>query len=354
MNKRFLKAAVGFAAVAIIAVMCVLSPRGAYADDGGAGAYTGKIEHIFTHELVYDTDKAFAASNKLRDCFDKDHLTTKEFDALLHSVYERGYVLVGLNRVLSGEPLVLEPDKKPLVMSFDDMTYDTVDKGCIDRIFMRDGKLYDYAENAEPQVTRERENITLLESFIEAHPDFSPFGDRATVCVNGYNGLLGYRVTPDCKVSEARLENDTRECKALVDGMKKLGYTFASHTYYHSYFNGTGAKELERDCKKWQTYIRPIVGDTRVLCYPAGIHDAKSGKNGIFKRYGFDVFLCVGSFGCTDYESSRPDETYIYRKAFDGTSLRLYGKLYSHLVDTAAIYDTSRFRPFSYKGNYKF
>lgn len=313
--------------------------------------YDGNVEHIFTHELVFDTAKAFSPKNSVRDCFDKDHLTAKEFRALLVELYKNDYVLVSLDASLSGAVKVPH-GKKPLVMSFDDMTYDTVNRGCIDKIIISDGKICDYTKNAQPQMSRERENVTILESFIEQHPDFSPFGARATLCVNGYNGILGYRCTPDSKASEQKQAEETTECKKLVAELKALGYSFASHTYYHKYFNSSSASMIEKDCIAWQKYIEPIVGNTRVLCYPAGEHKAKSAKNDIFKRYGFDVFLCVGNFSGTDYERASTDAKYLYRLPFDGTALRLYQKSYAHLADTRAIYDDTRFRPFSYKGGY--
>ncbi|MDE6293137.1 MAG: polysaccharide deacetylase family protein [Clostridiales bacterium] len=314
--------------------------------------YDGKVEHIFTHELVFDTAKAFSPNNSVRDCFDKDHLTAKEFKALLNELYKNNYVLVSLDKVISGESITVPRGKKPLVMSLDDMTYDTVDRGCIDKIIISDGKICDYTKSAQPQVSRERENVTILESFIEQHPDFSHVGGRATLCVNGYNGILGYRCTPDCKVSDQKQAEETEECKKLVAALKDLGYTFASHTYYHRYFNSSSASMIEKDCAAWKKYIEPIVGATRVLCYPAGEHKAKNAKNDIFKRYGFDTFLCVGNFAGTDFERASTDAKYIYRLPFDGTALRLYEKSYAHLADTRAIYDETRFRSFSYKGGY--
>ncbi|MDE7464347.1 MAG: polysaccharide deacetylase family protein [Clostridiales bacterium] len=344
------------ATVAVFAIVAVgLILTFGFADRVFAGdlvEYDGKVEHIFTHELVFDTAKAYSPKNPVRDCFDKDHMTAKEFKALLDELYKNGYVLVSLDKVIGNGPLTVPQGKKPLVMSFDDMTYDTVNRGCIDKIVISDGKVCDYTKNAEPQITRERENVTILESFIEQHPDFSHEGARATLCVNGYNGILGYRCTPDCRVSEQKQAEETKACKELVAALKDLGYTFASHTYYHRYFNGSSADMIENDCIAWQKYIEPIVGKTRVLCYPAGEHKAKSSKNEIFKRYGFDVFLCVGNFAGTDYERASTDAKYIYRLPFDGTALRLYGKSYAHLADTRAIYDDTRFRPFSYKGGY--
>ncbi len=357
-NKRVVAALI---AVAVIIAVCFMPGGGftakAHADEVKTTVeefveYGGEVKHIFTHELVFDTAKAFSSENKLRNCFDKDHLTAKEFKALLGELYKNDYVLVKLDEAIGGEPIMLPRGKKPIVMSFDDMTYDTVNRGCIDKLVLSDGKIYDYTKNASPQLSRERENVTILESFIEAYPDFSPNGARATLCVNGYNGILGYRCTPSCNVSKRKQASDAAECKELVSALKALGYTFASHTYYHKYFNSCSANEIEKDCAAWRKYIEPIVGKTRVLCYPAGEHRAKSEKNGIFKRYGFDVFLCVGDFEGTDYERKSADAKYIYRLPFDGTALRLYEKPYARFADTRAIYDGTRFRDFSYRGTY--
>lgn len=337
------------AVAACLTVLCGFS-RDARVDD--LVVYDGKIEHIFTHELVFDTSRAFSPENSLRDCFDKDHLTAKEFKALLGELYKNDYVLVSLDRVISGAPISVPQGKKPLVMSFDDMTYDTVGRGCIDKLLTVDGKLCDYTKNAEPQITRERENVTILESFIENHPDFSHGGARATLCVNGYNGILGYRCTPDSNVSEKKQADEAAACKKLVATLKDLGYTFASHTYYHKYFNSCSASMIEKDCAAWRKYIEPLVGKTHVFCYPAGEHKANGAKNDIIKRYGFDTFLCVGDFAGTDYERASADAKYMYRLPFDGTALRLYEKSYARLADTRAIYDGARFRPFSYKGAY--
>lgn len=322
------------------------------ASDPDLVRYDGKIEHIFTHELIFDTDKAFSPKNSLRDCFDKDHLTAKEFSALLDELYKNDYVLIGLDTALSEKPLFIPRGKRPVVMSFDDMTYDTVGRGCIDKIILSDGQICDYTASAVPQITRERENVTILESFIASRPDFSFDGCRATICVNGYNGILGYRVTPDCRVSDAYMNKEIAACKELVRELKARGYSFASHTYYHKYFDTTSAQTLEKDCAAWEKYIEPIVGETETLCYPAGKHNAASAKNGIFKKHGFKVFLCVGDFDGTEEERADVAARYVYRLPFDGTALRLYGNRYARMADVRAIYDSARFRPFSYKGFY--
>lgn len=339
-----------FAATALAALAISSAVAPAPTERTAAARPVGTVEHIFTHELIFDTARAYSPSNSLRDCFDKDHMTAKEFSALLSSLYDNGYVLVSTAAAVAGD-VELPEGKRAVALSFDDMTYDTVNRGCIDKIIFDGGKLSDYTKNAEPQITRDRENVTILESFIEAHPDFSHGGARATLCVNGYNGILGYRVTPTCRVSDEYMARETEECKRTVAAMKELGYEFASHTYYHRYFDSMSAADIERDLEMWDRYIRPIVGDTRVMCFPSGAHNAKAAKFGAYGRHGFDIFLCVGA-GATEYERGMANATFVYRKPFDGTALRLYRERYSHLVDTAEIYDNARHRPFSYKGGY--
>lgn len=334
--------------ILVIAVTALLlsggaRPQAAVANDSNA------IAHIFTHELIFDTAKAYAPGNSVRACFDRDHMTSLEFKRMLNALYNNGYALVSLDYAINGT--MPSTDKKPLIMSFDDMTYDTVGRGCIDKLILQGGKLCDYTASATPQITRERENVTILEEFIEEHPDFSFEGARATLCVNGYNGILGYRITPDCKVGDAYMQKERVECKALIEHMKGLGYTFASHTYYHEYFKSMSQERIRADIAAWKKHVAPIVGDTDVLCFPAGEHNAASAKTRIYTANGYKVFLCVGS-GATDAEKAAA-ELYLYRRPVDGTALRLYRSNYAHLFDTKSIYDTSRYLPFSYKGGYR-
>lgn len=345
MEKTVLKKALYLLfAVAAVAACFILAPI-----DRAAAQNAEGVTHIFTHELVFDTAKAYSPNNSLRNCFDKDHLTSREFRSLLDGLYKNDYVLVSIPDALSGKACV-PSGKRPFTLSFDDMTYDTVNRGCVDKVIIDGGKVCDYTRSATPTVTRERENVCILEKFIEEHPDFAQDGARPTLCLNGYNGILGYRISPDCAVSEKYRAREIEEAKRTVAELKRLGYSFASHTYYHSYFDSVSAERLEKDCAMWKKYIEPVVGETRMLCFPAGKHSVKSPKFDIFRRYGFDTFLCVGA-GATEYEKTT-GEAFVYRKPFDGTALRLYRKAYADIVDTAAIYDTSRFRPFGYKGGY--
>ena len=130
-------------------------------------------------------------------------------------------------------------------------------------------------------------------------------------------------------------------------------YFYNTLTKKKQIFVPLNSKEVRiYSCAAWEKYIEPIVGDTETLCYPAGKHNAASAKNGIFKKHGFKVFLCVGDFDGTEEERADVAARYVYRLPFDGTALRLYGKRYARMADVRAIYDSARFRPFSYKGFY--
>ncbi|MEG1499938.1 MAG: hypothetical protein RR400_02620, partial [Clostridia bacterium] len=78
--------------LAITAILCQSS--GAVFAAGNLAPYSGKIEHFFTHELVFETNKAFSPNNKIRKSLDMDHLTTKEYENILQSFYEKDFILV--------------------------------------------------------------------------------------------------------------------------------------------------------------------------------------------------------------------------------------------------------------------
>lgn len=66
-------------------------------------------------------------------------------------------------------------DKKPLILSFDDVVYASKNKGkgMSDKIIVTDnGQLAAYTEKHTPQIHGE-EFVSILEEFIVKHPDFS-------------------------------------------------------------------------------------------------------------------------------------------------------------------------------------
>ena len=227
------------------------------------------VEHFFTHELIYNTDLAFSNKNSLKNNFDRDHLTVAEFKKILNSLYNANYILVNFEDVyeeLDGRYVKkTNPDfngKKPLILSFDDMTYDTKGRGIVEKILVKDGEIYDYSSIEEEKYSQDRDCVTVLEKFIEKNPDFSYNSARAILCVTGYNGILGYRVFEGTYLNEKKLEKEEKKLIELIKTLKEKGYRFASHSYGHLNTAFASYEKFRTDITKWDNEVKKYVGET--------------------------------------------------------------------------------------------
>ena len=94
------------------------------------------VEHLFTHNLISHPEIAFAYGNTYGKNLDEDCLTPKEFRAILNALHQNGYALVnatetfaecdgGAHRI----PFLFPENKKPLILSFDDIVYARKNQG---------------------------------------------------------------------------------------------------------------------------------------------------------------------------------------------------------------------------------
>ena len=109
-------------------------PEGGARDGITYAAYDGVVEHLFFHPVVAYPELAFDGDNQANG-IDDYMVTVGEYNKILQSVYEKGYVLVDIGDVWSeiagedGQPrmvrntLYLPEGKKPLILSFDDTNY---------------------------------------------------------------------------------------------------------------------------------------------------------------------------------------------------------------------------------------
>ena len=108
---------------------------------GKVDAYTAKknacveykpedVAHVFTHSLVVDVERAFDGDSRAA-AYDDDMLTLDEFEKIIASMYENGYVLVSLHDMvdvavdgtMTKKSIWLPEGKKPVVFSQDDLSY---------------------------------------------------------------------------------------------------------------------------------------------------------------------------------------------------------------------------------------
>ena len=161
------------------------------------------IPHIFFHTLIADTARAFDGDPE-QGGYNQFMATIKEFNAVLQSLYERGFVLVdihdvagpqqqadGSTKYVAGD-IYLPAGKKPIVLSQDDVCYyeymtdsdsdgkpDKGGDGFASRLLVKDGKLTcEYVDADGQTLYGSYDLVPLLDDFLDQHPDFSYRGAR--------------------------------------------------------------------------------------------------------------------------------------------------------------------------------
>lgn len=302
--------------------------------------FEGNIENFFTHQIINRPDLAFNKENKYRFNFYRDCVTFTEFERFLNEMYKNNYVLVDIYdcyKVIDGKvtkkDLYLPKTKKPFILSFDDMSFDTRNKGMSDKLILdSNGNIATFTKNNKIQVEYNKEAIPILENFIESHKDFSFNGARGIICPTGYNGILGYRIN---KENEG-YKSEREKIKPLISKLKNLGYRFASHTFNHIQVGNVSLDTLKKDCFRYYDEIIPVIGETNILSFPCGSFTFNESKVKLLNSYGYNIFLCVGT---TKQEIYDNNNLYIKRHVLDGGSMLKYRKQLLPIIDTTKIYD---------------
>lgn len=300
----------------------------------------GKITHIFFHTLIVDEERAFASEK--RDDYNKVMTTVDEFKQIIQSMYDRGYVLISLHKIAKME---VQPDgtekmvkqeirlprgKKPFVLSEDDVCYYEYMEGhgmagrlCLDE----NGRVVNEYVDADGNVLYGSYDVlTILEDFIEEHPDFSYQGSKGILAFTGYDGVLGYRTsdfwyaenceyyisTPENDAEKANdhtspnpnIEQDKQTARQVAQAIRDLGWEMASHSWGHPSLKDVSYERLVWDTDMWEREVEPIIGETDIILYPLGAdvgewmassYSADNAKYSKLKSAGFDYFCNVDS-----------------------------------------------------------
>ena len=295
-------------------------PEGSARDGVTYAAYDGVVEHLFFHPVVAYPELAFDGDSK-SDGIDDWMVTAGEYLKILESVYEKGYVLVDIADCWSeqtdesGQPrmvkntLYLPEGKKPLILSYDDVNYYEymLANGFTYKLIIgEDGKLWSWGKDPQGKevVSRDLDAVTILDKFVEEHPDFSPFGAKGCLSLTGYEGILGYRTQTDSKSwtaeQEANRQKEIEAVKPIVAELKRTGWTFGSHTWGHISVNTRTFDTVTADMQKWFAEVGSLVGETSVLFYPFGGRldgDDVQQSGPAFRwmqEHGFRIFCSVG------------------------------------------------------------
>lgn len=331
------------------------------------------VVHLSFHTLIADPTRAFADAG-YGTGYRTSHVTCSEFSGILGELYANGYILIDLedmvtisesaDGVLSFTPktLYLPQGKKPLMLTETNVNYyaymvDGNNDGIADKdgdgfasklVVDGDGNITaQYINPNGDSITGDFDLVPILERFIQAHPDFSYKGARATLAVSGYEGIFGYRIDAKSKnkLSSADYEQEVADAQFLVDALRAKGYTIACYTYGNLAYGKLGVDEIQADLTKWQQEISPVLSDVTMLVYAKSSElddsDYNSAKYAALRQAGFSGFFGISTDGST---WAKVDSDYLRqdRILVTGSTLQKNPGWFSGMFNPSEIRDAAR------------
>lgn len=332
-----------------------------------------QVTHVFFHSLIVDTSKAFDGDYKAAG-YNQVMTTLSEFQAIIQSMYDRGYVMVSIydlaeideNGVMKAKKIHLPKGKIPFVLSQDDACYyhSQDGDGFATRLVLdAEGKVRnEYVQDDGSVVTGDYDVVPLIDRFVEAHPDFSYCGAKGIVALTGYNGILGYRTDISYQTQPEDLYDDKKQwlaahpdfnldteragAKAVADAMKAEGWLFASHTWGHKNMSDVSMERLVTDTESFQENVDPLIGGTDIIIFAFGA-DINAGEDytgeekfDYLKSKGYNYYCNVDS---NKYFVQIQDSYFrMGRRNLDGYRMYYNPELVEDLFDAGAVFDAAR------------
>lgn len=286
----------------------------------------GAIPNLSFHVLIADPSRAFS-NREFGGQYNRNFVTTDEFEKILNQLYVNGYVLVDMDSFIaetvtgetitySSKSLYLPDGKKPFMMTETMVNYfnymidgnadgvpDKDGAGFASKLVLRNGEIKAEMVNSVGEtVVGNYDLVPILEDFIEAHPDFSYQGARALLAVTGHEGVFGYRTNKsviDTK-GQAYYDSEVAAAKEVAAALKSAGYEFASFTYKNEKYGDLDATTIRKDITNWTAEVLPILGscDTLVFAKTSDISangDYSNSKFNVLYDAGFRYFISHAS-----------------------------------------------------------
>lgn len=275
------------------------------------------IPNLSFHVLVADPARAYADKD-FGGLYNRNFVTTDEFQRILEQLYLNNYVLVDFDSFVSGNtdlegnatffsvPIKLPEGKKPVMITETMVNYfaymvDGNNDGVADAggdgfasklVVDANGDIKaEYVDiNSQTQIGN-YDLVPILEDFIKAHPDFSYRGARATLAVTGHEGIFGWRcnTTYIASVGQAYYDEQVLGAKEVVAALRNKGYRIACYSYKNEDYSQLNANQIQADLTSWNDQITPILGqvDTIVFAKESDIRDYTGPKFNVLFTSGF-------------------------------------------------------------------
>lgn len=311
--------------------------------------FKGTVEHIFFHPLILDKEAAFKGPKWNSDNMDNWFVTVEEFNKVLESLYNNNYVLVDANdlyeevevngiKLMKKKNTKVPKDKKPLIISIDDLSYNEGMRSSTAQKLILDpnNQLATYRKDkAGKEVIGYDETVILIDKFVEKHPDFSIKGAKGIIALTGYEGIFGYKSDYD----SPNYATERELALKVANKLKENGWKFASHSYGHDDNQKVSLGYFKRDTDKWEKEVATLVGSTQIYIYPHGSSlPEESDKFKYLQSKGFKIFYAVGSEA---YEKISNNTLAVMgdRMAVDGITLRHRRKNFLKFYDAKEVID---------------
>ena len=336
------------------------------------------VTNLSFHPLIADPSVAFANNiyGGTDGSYNENFITVNEFSAILEQLYANGYMLVELEDFIGttkgadgsityeAQSVYLPAGKKPLMITQTHCNYynymaDSDEDGEIDAggsgfasklIIGADGKLANEMIAADGStVTGAYDLVPILEAFIEAHPDFSYGGARATLAFTGYDGLFGYRTSALNKenMEEADYNAELQAATTVLSALRSKGYHLACNTYQNRAYGEMDNDSIQEDLNAWANEVTPLLGsvDTLVYASDSDILDDTGAYSSdtyeLLKAAGFKYFIGFCDSG-SRWVHVGGDYVRQGRIMVTGYNLNANSTWFSGMFDTATVIDSAR------------
>jgi len=331
----------------------------------------GAIPNLAFHVLVADPSRTWT-NQHYGGQYNRNFVTTGEFEKILEQLYNNGYVLVDMDSFIaetvtgetitySSKPLYLPDGKKPIMITETMVNYynymiDGNDDGAPDKdgagfatkLVVQNGAVKAaMVDSTGETVIGNYDLVPILEAFIEEHPDFSYHGSRALLAVSGHEGVFGYRTNKSVvdTMGQAYYDSEVAAAKEVVAALKEAGYEFASYTYADQAYGKWDATTIQKDISKWTAEVLPILGSCDTLVY-AKTSDISA--NGDYTTSKFNVLYGAGFRYFISHTTGDPSckiaGNYVrqLRIMVTGTQMAHAANTYAKYFDSQSVLDSTR------------
>ncbi len=317
-----------------------------------------KIVNLGFNLLIADSKTAFSDEG-MGSTYRYNNISVTEFNNILNQMYQKGYVLVSLEDIISAtenvdgtvtyaaKTLYLPEGKTPFLITQSQVNYysymvDSDDDGEPDkkgdgfayRLLVQDGKFVnEWINSSGEKMTGDYDLVPVLETFISENPDFSYMGARAILTFTGYDGIFGYR--------------EDEDPSELLQALQDAGYILGCNTYRNKAYGSISVDEVKKDLESWEQVITPILGKTSVFAFAKQSDIAAAGEAYSDNKYealtigGYSYFLGFCENG-TPW--MRIEDSYVRqgRIMVTGNALKNKSSWFAAMFECSSVMDRNR------------